>query len=732
FFTGRNNIQNAGVQYIIDSVIDSLTHDPNRRFIYVETAFFWKWWVEQTESTQQIVKDLVNEGRLEFIGGAWSMNDEAASNYYSTIDQFTWGLRKLNDTFGSCGRPHVGWQIDPFGHSREMASMFARMGYDGLIFGRLDYQDKSHRLQTKTPEMVWEGSANLGTTTDLFTSILYDFYTPPSGFCFDIMCSDTPIIDDKRSADYNVDQRVQDFLDYVHKHEAAYTTNNILVTMGGDFNYQDALTWFKNLDKLIKYTNAADSNVNVIYSTPSCYLKAVNDAGQTYTTKQDDFFPYASDPHAYWTGYFTSRPTSKYFERLGNNFLQHVAEDYARILTNAIEDASSVAETAINALISDGTNNIEVHNCLKLNVSACTVSEHGGDQFVVTVYNPLGDELTIQLVPIHEKVLSLPERQGSEATHDLVFTAQLPALGFKSFYVTRVNTDAPNIEPSTDLTIGTTTFSVTLDESTGLVKSITNGADEIPLDQRFHYYEGFIGNNAVFENRSSGAYIFRPVNSDPKEVSSSAEFKVYKGDVVDEIHQTFNSWVSQVVRIYKSEMNVEFEWLVDGVFYTDSNGREMLERKRNYRPTWTVDVAEPAAGNYYPITSKIEMRASGYGVAILNDRAQGGSSLNDGQVELMLHRRLLHDDAFGVGEALNETAFNEGLIARGKQYLMAGKLGGVVPSLIADERETAQRVLLAPWLFFSFSGLVEDLPRYVNIHTLEPWKPQIKTCLGGN
>jgi len=48
----------------------------------------------------------------------------------------------------------------------------------------------------------------------------------------------------------------------------------------------------------------------------------VNDKGLTYSTKQDDFFPYGSDSQTYWTGYFTSRPTIKYFERLGNNFLQ--------------------------------------------------------------------------------------------------------------------------------------------------------------------------------------------------------------------------------------------------------------------------------------------------------------------------------------------------------------------------------------------------------------------------
>jgi lysosomal alpha-mannosidase len=36
----------------------------------------------------------------------------------------------------------------------------------------------------------------------------------------------------------------------------------------------------------------------------------------------------------------------------------------------------------------------------------------------------------------------------------------------------------------------------------------------------------------------------------------------FSGDIVDEIHQTFSSWISQVVRIYKQENHVEFEWLV--------------------------------------------------------------------------------------------------------------------------------------------------------------------------
>jgi len=70
--------------------------------------------------------------------------------------------RRLNDTFGSCARPHIGWQIDPFGHSREQASLFAQMGFDGMLFGRIDYQDKNKRLNEKSMEFVWESSSSLG------------------------------------------------------------------------------------------------------------------------------------------------------------------------------------------------------------------------------------------------------------------------------------------------------------------------------------------------------------------------------------------------------------------------------------------------------------------------------------------------------------------------------------------------------------------------------------------
>jgi lysosomal alpha-mannosidase len=51
------------VQYILDSVVVALDQNPDRRFIYVEIAFFWRWWNEQTDDIRNKVKGFVNDGK---------------------------------------------------------------------------------------------------------------------------------------------------------------------------------------------------------------------------------------------------------------------------------------------------------------------------------------------------------------------------------------------------------------------------------------------------------------------------------------------------------------------------------------------------------------------------------------------------------------------------------------------------------------------------------------------
>lgn len=46
----------------MDSVVQELQKDPTKRFMYVEIAYFARWFREQDDATRHVVKGLVNEG----------------------------------------------------------------------------------------------------------------------------------------------------------------------------------------------------------------------------------------------------------------------------------------------------------------------------------------------------------------------------------------------------------------------------------------------------------------------------------------------------------------------------------------------------------------------------------------------------------------------------------------------------------------------------------------------
>ena len=171
YYTGQNNsIQHAAVRYILDSVVRSLAEDPERKFVYAEQGFFQRWWAQQTAEVQALTRRLVRAGQLQFINGGWCMHDEAAPHYIDMIDQTTLGHRLLLEQFNVT--PTIGWQIDPFGHSATQAALLsAEAGFDGLFFGRIDYQDLALRTKAQAAEFIWRASPSLGPDAQVFAGL---------------------------------------------------------------------------------------------------------------------------------------------------------------------------------------------------------------------------------------------------------------------------------------------------------------------------------------------------------------------------------------------------------------------------------------------------------------------------------------------------------------------------------------------------------------------------------
>ena len=49
YYGSANEIQDAGVGYIIDTVVTELSKNSERKFVFVEIAFFAMWWNEASD-----------------------------------------------------------------------------------------------------------------------------------------------------------------------------------------------------------------------------------------------------------------------------------------------------------------------------------------------------------------------------------------------------------------------------------------------------------------------------------------------------------------------------------------------------------------------------------------------------------------------------------------------------------------------------------------------------------
>ncbi|KAL0464040.1 UNVERIFIED_CONTAM: putative alpha-mannosidase [Sesamum latifolium] len=516
YYVGSNNsIQGACVQNVLDSLIPALLADKNRKFVYVEQAFFQRWWRQQSEAMKKTVQMLVSSGQLELINGGWCMHDEAATHYIDMIDQTTLGHKYIKEQFNVT--PRIGWQIDPFGHSAVQAYLLGQrycyesilgsnpdhfpytcpslfnypstnilVGFDALFFGRIDYQDRAKRRDEKRLEVIWQGSKSHGSSSQIFAGAFYaGNYEPPTGFYFEVN-DDSPVVqDDINLFDYNVQERVNDFVAAAFSQANVTRSNHVMWTMGTDFKYQYAETWFRNMDKLIHYVNQ-DGRVNALYSTPSLYTDAKHALNESWPLKTDDYFPYADRINAYWTGYFTSRPAIKgYVRTMSGYYLAARQLEFFRgrsksgPTTDSLADALAIAQhhdavtgTEKQHVANDYAKRLSIgyKECPLLNISYCPASEVDlslGKKLVVLVYNSLGWKrtgvvripvindnvavkdstgklITSQLLPIVDALTAMRIFYTSAYTgkypstspmYWLAFTAEVPPLGFSTYVI---------------------------------------------------------------------------------------------------------------------------------------------------------------------------------------------------------------------------------------------------------------------------------------------------------
>ena len=435
----------------------------------------------------------------------------------------------------------------------------------------------------------------------------------------------------------------------------------------------------------------------------------------------------------------------------------------------------------------------------------------------VFVYNPLAqNRSTYVRVPVANDAMFRVERidggansfsksalkdprSANEANkqYELLFpTGPLPPISIVVFSITKEqhldpipkNTASSEIR-SRRLRTGTreslefknSVMSATFDVSTGLLTGMSADGVVLPINQTWGYYTSFDSAlDSTNKEQNSGAYIFRPSIPNQKLIHLTPKrgaAKFVSTPVSIDVYAFFEEpWIWQMTRMQGNSPFVEIEYHIgpipiddnrgkeivtrysapigsNGEFFTDSNGREFQKRKRNIRPTWNLDVFEPVAGNYYPVNAAMYIEDPFSALAVLVDRSQGGTSLIDGSVEIMVQRRTLADDSRGVDEPLNETCggmspyppyglnerIGDGVTIVGKHRVRVGK--GMEGASIA--RSEMDDTFAESLVFFGstatskpakfqrgvYKGLLNPLPKNVMIVTFSSQERSAKTFL---
>lgn len=462
-----------------------------------------------------------------------------------------------------------------------------------------------------------------------------------------------------------------------------------------------------------------------------------------------------------------------------------MANNYAKLLHFGMAQCQSVINNSYKKLFPK--QNQEHQFCPYLNISSCPITEEAKQPVAIYLFNPLAHDLsnyTIRLptnndfyyqvydanaenkpvdavlVPIPEYVQKIPGRK-SNAQKEIVFRANIKALGVSVYFLipTKQQTsdsakEVKGIRITTETILKTKNGLNVKFNSNGQISKLIKDNQVISFENGFYYYEG-----ANDDIRNSGAYIFRPSKEEANKVNSeNVESTLYLDDkyyLVQEVHQKFKeSYIDQIIKLDPEKEFVEFEFVVGpipvyddmigkeivaryttdlnskGIFYTDSNGRQLLQRQWNYRPTWNYQVNEPISGNFYPVNSRIIIndKKQNLEMTILTDRSQGGSLTNkhNGSIDLMVHRRLLFDDGFGVSEALDEPGYDgKGLIIRGRHRVLLNK----IKESAKKHRPLAQQMFMEPIISFTKGddktideySAINQLPPNVHLLTLEQW-----------
>lgn len=300
----------------------------------------------------------------------------------------------------------------------------------------------------------------------------------------------------------------------------------------------------------------------------------------------------------------------------------------------------------------------------------------------VHIEDAQGRKVRHQINPVFDKE---DDYEPSNMKYEALFLAKLEPMSLNVFIV--IYEDFPTLAkvvckncklPELDMkekqiSIANSRMKLMFD-SRGFLQAVRypESSEDVKLNVNFEYYK------AVFSK--SGAYLFKPRNSSSTDMFTKDPLKMYvvDGPIASDVTIVYGKILIHTVRIFNTkthlddaiymtndidfgspndnrdvEMIMKLKTSINNLksdeteFFTDQNGFQWLPRRKISKLG--------VEGNYYPITSSMFIQDNSMRLTLATTHAQGATSMNPGELEVMLDRRLVYDDGRGMGEGVMDS-----------------------------------------------------------------------------
>ncbi|XP_036238373.1 LOW QUALITY PROTEIN: epididymis-specific alpha-mannosidase [Molothrus ater] len=344
----------------------------------------------------------------------------------------------------------------------------------------------------------------------------------------------------------------------------------------------------------------------------------------------------------------------------------------------------------------------------------------------VVVYNPLAWNITTFVtVSVSSEAMSVYDELGrsvpaqvqssveSQSTYDLYILVAISGLSYRKYSIKPLEGQQPAFVGSSvkykrrDLAragqqrqqlfpVVNSCYQIVFDQNTNLMHSITDRETNQTVQFTQEFLEYHV-NGDTKKGPISDNYLFAP-NTSAVPVSKAVGLEVMSGSLMTEIRQYFYSNVTSQDYIYAVYTRlysvpegydgkllchrIEQEYSVGPLefnreailrtstslntrqlLYTDNNGYQMQKRP------FKAYVNNTVARNYYPMVQTAYIEDDTTRLMLLAERAHGVSSQGNGQVEVMLHRRLWNNLEWDLN---NNLTLNDSSVVRPVIWLILG------------------------------------------------------------